>query len=152
MCGLSILQYVWGFHAIKFKADRWGGGQFFGTPMQGLPTLNVGEALPTFRGLPLPTQTPSLIARGQMDSCCCCCFLSLGTTLMLQSQSSAREDGVSLSWSRGSRWDYTALYPLIETGAVFSYMYRVKRIHILACNHGSSLLQLHRLKYQLSYK
>ena len=68
---------------------------------------SLQAGLTHFPGSPLPAQTPSLTYRGQTDSCC---FLSLGTTLMLQSQSPSREDGVSLSWSRGSRWDSTALY------------------------------------------
>lgn len=78
--------------------------------MHGLPTLITGRTHSLSGGFPLLAQAPSLIARGQMDSCCCC-FLSLGTTRMLQSQSPSREDGVSLSWSRGSRWDCAALYP-----------------------------------------
>lgn len=70
------------------------------------------QGSPSFRGFPFPAHAPSLKARGQTDSCC---FLCLGTTLMLQSQSPSREDGVSLSWSRGGRWDYTALYPQMWT-------------------------------------
>lgn len=68
---------------------------------------SLQAGLTHFLGSPLPSQTPSLTYRGQTDSCC---FLCLGTTLMLQSQSPSREDGVSLSWSRGSRCDCTALY------------------------------------------
>lgn len=65
------------------------------------------------------TQTPSIKSRGQTDSCCCY-FLSLGTSPMLQSQSPSREDGVSLSWGRSSRWVCVAPH-FLKCGQIFSY-------------------------------
>lgn len=108
--------------------------QFSCSPNAWFANTHYRQDSPTFRGFPLPTQAPSLIARGQLDSCC---FLSLGTTRMLQSQSPSREDGVSLSWSRGSRWDYAALYP---------QMWSRLRLSLVICaekDHMSTNIGLH---------
>lgn len=88
------------------------------------PSTHYSDNSPTFwrgggRGCFLSsTQTPSMKSRGQTDSCCCY-FLSLGTSLMLQSQSPSREDGVSLRRGRGSRWVCVALH-FLKCGRIFS--------------------------------
>lgn len=81
------------------------------------------------------TQTPSMKSRGQTDSCCCY-FLSLGTSLMLQSQSPSREDGVSLRRGRSSRWVCVALH-FLKCGRIFSDHRRP-----YLCDHGPALHHL----------
>lgn len=60
--------------------------QFSQSPSTSYASTHHSHDSLTFLGLSsFPALTPTLIARGQIDSCCCY-FLSLGTTLTLQSQ------------------------------------------------------------------
>lgn len=87
--------------------------------------VNSGPKVPAITGAvtpPLSGGFPLLCSdsRGQTDSCCRCYFLSLGTALMLQSQSPLREDGVSLSPGGSSRWDRVGLH-FLKCGRLFRY-------------------------------
>ncbi|AWP19798.1 Hypothetical protein SMAX5B_008149 [Scophthalmus maximus] len=100
------------------------------------------------RGSPLPAPSPGLIARGQTDSCS---FFGLGTTVVLQSQSPSGEDGVSLDWSRGSRWGTYSCTPA-DKGMAIADALHDDSDKLLPNIQPQEACTRHSHQYQLSYE